>query len=104
MVIAAPMPSMPVRFWNDPDGSRYHDAYFDTFPGIWRHGDWMTVTTNGTYIVHGRSDSTINRGGVRMGSADIYAGHRLPPRDRRQPGHRRRTAQTVTTTCRCSSS
>ena len=72
MVITAPMPSMPVRFWNDPDGTRYHDAYFGTFPGIWRHGDWMTVTADGTYVVHGRSDSTINRGGVRMGSADIY--------------------------------
>ncbi|HMD91079.1 MAG TPA: acetoacetate--CoA ligase [Trebonia sp.] len=72
MVITAPMPSMPVRFWNDPDGSRYRDAYFGTFPGVWRHGDWMTVTADGTYVVHGRSDSTINRGGVRMGSADIY--------------------------------
>ena len=72
MVITAPMPSMPVRFWNDPDGSRYRDAYFGTFPGAWRHGDWMTVTADGTYVVHGRSDSTINRGGVRMGSADIY--------------------------------
>lgn len=72
MVITAPMPSMPVRLWNDPDGSRYHDAYFGTFPGVWRHGDWMTVTADGTYVVHGRSDSTINRGGVRMGSADIY--------------------------------
>ena len=73
MVIAAPMPSMPIALWNDPDGSRLRDAYFDTFPGVWRHGDWMTVTENGTYIVHGRSDSTINRGGVRMGSADVYA-------------------------------
>jgi acetoacetyl-CoA synthetase len=72
MVVTAPMPSMPVAFWNDPDGSRYRDAYFDTFPGVWRHGDWLTVTEEGTYIVHGRSDSTINRGGVRMGSADIY--------------------------------
>jgi acetoacetyl-CoA synthetase len=79
MVIAAPMPSMPVTLWNDPDGTRLRDAYFDTFPGVWRHGDWMTVTENGTYIVHGRSDSTINRGGVRMGSADIYAAvNRLP--------------------------
>ena len=73
MVITEPMPSMPVAFWNDVDGSRYRDAYFGTFPGVWRHGDWLTVTEEGTYIVHGRSDSTINRGGVRMGSADIYA-------------------------------
>lgn len=72
MVITVPMPWMPVRFWDDPDGARYRDAYFGTFPGVWRHGHWMTVTGNGTYIVHGRSDSTINRGGVRMGSADIY--------------------------------
>lgn len=73
MVITEPMPSMPVRFWNDPEGERYRDAYFDTYPGVWRHGDWMTVTRYGGYVVHGRSDSTINRGGVRMGSADIYA-------------------------------
>ncbi|MFZ2178326.1 MAG: acetoacetate--CoA ligase [Rhodococcus sp. (in: high G+C Gram-positive bacteria)] len=72
MVITASMPSMPIYFWNDPDGSRYHDAYFDTFPGVWRHGDWITITDNGTCRIHGRSDSTINRGGVRMGSADIY--------------------------------
>jgi acetoacetyl-CoA synthetase len=79
MVITEPMPSMPIRFWNDPDGSRYRDAYFDTFPGVWRHGDWMTVTRYGTYMVHGRSDSTINRGGVRMGSADIYDALRSVP-------------------------
>jgi acetoacetyl-CoA synthetase len=72
MVITAPMPSMPVGFWNDPDGSRYHDAYFDTYPGVWRHGDWITVNADGACRIHGRSDSTINRGGVRMGSADIY--------------------------------
>ena len=72
LVVTEPMPSMPVAFWNDPDGSRYRDAYFGTFPGVWRHGDWLT-SPRGTYIVHGRSDSTINRGGVRMGSADIYA-------------------------------
>jgi acetoacetyl-CoA synthetase len=72
LVITKPMPSMPIRFWNDPDGSRYHDAYFDTFPGIWRHGDWITITGHGSVIVHGRSDSTLNRHGIRMGSADIY--------------------------------
>lgn len=73
LVVTSPMPSMPVRFWNDPDGSRYRQAYFDTFPGTWRHGDWITITSRGTAVVHGRSDSTINRHGVRMGSADIYA-------------------------------
>ena len=72
MVITAPMPSMPIHFWNDPDGARYRESYFDTFPGVWRHGDWITITDRGTCRIHGRSDSTINRGGVRMGSADIY--------------------------------
>ncbi|WP_228001431.1 acetoacetate--CoA ligase [Nocardia australiensis] len=72
MVITAPMPSMPISFWNDPGGDRYRDAYFDHYPGVWRHGDWITMKSDGSCIVHGRSDSTINRGGVRMGSADIY--------------------------------
>lgn len=70
-VVTAPMPSMPVAFWNDPDGSRYREAYFDAFPGIWRHGDWVTRHEDQSYVIHGRSDSTINRGGIRMGSADI---------------------------------
>ncbi|WP_406233476.1 acetoacetate--CoA ligase [Nocardia sp. NBC_01009] len=79
LVITAPMPSMPVRFWNDPDGTRYHDAYFDMFPGVWRHGDWITITDRGSVVVHGRSDSTLNRHGIRMGSADIYQSvERLP--------------------------
>jgi acetoacetyl-CoA synthetase len=73
LVVTKPMPSMPLRFWNDPDGARYHDAYFATFPGVWRHGDWMEVTDRGSVIVSGRSDSTLNRNGVRLGSADIYA-------------------------------
>ncbi len=73
LVVTAPMPSMPLYFWNDPDGQRYRSAYFDVFPGVWRHGDWVTITARGTAIIHGRSDSTINRRGVRMGSAEIYA-------------------------------
>ncbi len=73
LVVLAPMPSMPLRIWGDEDGSRYADAYFDVYPGVWRHGDWMTLTSRGTAIVHGRSDSTLNRHGVRMGSADLYA-------------------------------
>lgn len=73
LVVLAPMPSMPLRIWGDEDGTRLRDAYFDTYPGVWRHGDWVTVTSRGTAIVHGRSDSTLNRHGVRMGSADIYA-------------------------------
>lgn len=72
LVITEPMPSMPVAFWNDLDGARYRAAYFDTYPGAWRHGDWITRTAHGSIIVHGRSDSTLNRHGIRMGSADIY--------------------------------
>ena len=78
MVITAPMPSMPIGFWDDPDGSRYRAAYFDhewddgPAPGVWRHGDWATVTSRGSVIIHGRSDATLNRHGIRMGSADIY--------------------------------
>ncbi len=67
------MPTMPVMLWDDPDGSRYRATYFDVYPGIWRHGDWVTITERGTMIIHGRSDATLNRNGVRMGSADIYA-------------------------------
>lgn len=72
LVIVSPMPSMPLRIWGDDDGTRYAEAYFDTYPGVWRHGDWMTLTARGSVVVHGRSDSTLNRHGVRMGSADIY--------------------------------
>lgn len=79
LVITKPMPSMPVKFWQDPDGSRYRGAYFEMFPGVWRHGDWITVTERDSIVVHGRSDSTLNRHGIRMGSADIYqAVERLP--------------------------
>jgi acetoacetyl-CoA synthetase len=73
LVVTAPMPSMPLYFWNDPDGVRYREAYFDPWPGVWRHGDWLEVTGRGTCLITGRSDSTLNRGGVRMGTADVYA-------------------------------
>jgi acetoacetyl-CoA synthetase len=73
LVVTRPMPSMPLAFWNDPDGARYREAYFSTFPGVWRHGDWMRRTPRGSLVVSGRSDATLNRGGVRLGSADIYA-------------------------------
>ena len=74
LVIAAPMPSMPVSFYGDDTGSsRYREAYFAVFPGAWRHGDWVTETAAHGFVVHGRSDATINRGGIRMGSADLYA-------------------------------
>ncbi len=72
LVITKPMPSMPVGFWGDPSGERYRDSYFSMYPGIWRHGDWIEITDRGTGIIFGRSDSTINRGGVRMGTSEIY--------------------------------
>ena len=72
LVITEPMPSMPLRLWGDDDGSRYRASYFEMFPGIWRHGDWIELTERGTAIISGRSDATINRGGVRMGTAEIY--------------------------------
>ena len=73
LVITQPMPSMPIDFWNDPDGERYRSSYFEMFPGVWRHGDWIKITERGTAVIYGRSDSTINRGGVRMGTSEIYS-------------------------------
>jgi acetoacetyl-CoA synthetase len=73
LVIGAPMPSMPVRFWNDPAGTRLREAYFEDYPGKWRHGDWVRATPRGSFVIYGRSDSTLNRGGVRMGTADFYS-------------------------------
>jgi acetoacetyl-CoA synthetase len=72
LVIRKPMPSMPVCFWNDPDGERYRSAYFDEYPGVWRHGDWILFTERGSCVITGRSDATLNRGGVRMGTAEFY--------------------------------
>ena len=72
LVITEPMPSMPVFFWKDPDGERYRESYFSVYPGVWRHGDWIEITERGTAIITGRSDSTINRGGIRMGTSEIY--------------------------------
>jgi len=72
LVVTEPMPSMPIRFWGDEDGSRYRESYFEMFPGIWRHGDWLELTRRGTAVIYGRSDSTINRGGIRMGTSEIY--------------------------------
>src|ERR671933_696686 len=66
------MPSMPVGFWNDRDGSRYRESYFSFLPGVWRHGDWLRLTSRGTAVIEGRSDSTLNRQGVRIGTAEIY--------------------------------
>ncbi|HVV90867.1 MAG TPA: acetoacetate--CoA ligase [Solirubrobacterales bacterium] len=72
LVITGPMPSMPLFLWGDTDGSRYRESYFGMFPGVWRHGDWIEITDRGTAVIHGRSDSTINRGGIRIGTAEIY--------------------------------
>jgi acetoacetyl-CoA synthetase len=72
LVIEAPMPCMPIGFWNDPDGARYRSSYFEDFPGVWRHGDWLTITSRGSGIISGRSDATLNRGGVRMGTSEFY--------------------------------
>jgi acetoacetyl-CoA synthetase len=72
LVITAPMPSMPVGLWGDEDGTRYREAYFSTYPGVWRHGDWLTITERGSCVVSGRSDATLNRGGVRIGTAEFY--------------------------------
>jgi len=72
LVVTEPMPSMPVSFWGDEDGSRYRASYFEMFPGVWRHGDWIEITSRGTAVIYGRSDSTINRSGIRMGTSEIY--------------------------------
>src|SRR5215207_9469965 len=72
LVITEPMPSMPLYLWNDPDGERLRESYFDVFPGVWRHGDWIKIKPEGSAVIYGRSDSTINRGGVRMGTSEIY--------------------------------
>jgi acetoacetyl-CoA synthetase len=72
LVVTEPLPSMPVFLWGDSDGSRYRETYFDRYPGVWRHGDWIKITSRGTAVIYGRSDATINRGGVRMGTSEIY--------------------------------
>jgi acetoacetyl-CoA synthetase len=72
LVLTEPLPSMPLYLWNDPHGERYRDSYFSTWPGVWRHGDWVEITPRGSCIITGRSDSTLNRGGVRMGTAEFY--------------------------------
>ena len=115
LVIRQPMPSMAVGFWNDPDGARYRAAYFDHYPGVWRHGDWIMFTERGSCVITGRSDATLNRGGVRLGTSELYSvvedlddvvdslvvhleeGGRAHPvrRPARGPGARRRHAQRI---------
>ncbi len=72
MVITSPMPSMPIYFWNDPDKKRYRESYFEDFPGVWRHGDWIRITPRNGVVIYGRSDATLNRGGIRIGTSEIY--------------------------------
>jgi acetoacetyl-CoA synthetase len=72
LVCTRPFPSMPIAFWNDPDGSKYRGAYFEHFPGVWRHGDWARLTEHDGLVISGRSDATLNPGGVRIGTAEIY--------------------------------
>lgn len=79
MVITKPMPSMPIYFWNDPQGNNYYNSYFDTFPGVWRHGDWIRLSPRKGLVIYGRSDATLNRHGVRIGTAEIYNALNLVP-------------------------
>jgi acetoacetyl-CoA synthetase len=72
LVLTEPLPSMPVRFWNDRDDRRYRASYFESYPGVWRHGDWIKITSRGTCVISGRSDATLNRAGVRIGTAELY--------------------------------
>jgi acetoacetyl-CoA synthetase len=73
LVCTRPLPSMPLQFWNDPGNERYLSSYFDVYPGIWRHGDWIRFTQRGSCVITGRSDATLNRGGVRLGTSELYA-------------------------------
>ena len=98
LVITEPMPSMPLFLWGDEDGERLRESYFSMYPGVWRHGDWIRITPRGGAVIYGRSDSTINRQGVRMGTSEIYraagarrggarrARRRRPRRDERGEG------------------
>lgn len=79
LVCTKPMPSMPLYFWNDPENQRYHESYFAMYPGVWRHGDWIRITSSGGAIIYGRSDATINRHGIRMGTSELYRAVELQP-------------------------
>ena len=104
LVLTAPLPSMPVFFWNDPDGARYRESYFEMYPGVWRHGDWIRITERGSAVIEGRSDSTLNRQGIRFGTSELYGVVERLPEVARQPRHRAGAARTAATGCRCSSS
>jgi acetoacetyl-CoA synthetase len=87
LVCTAAFPAMPVGFWNDPDGAKYHAAYFDRFPNVWCHGDFVELTTNEGMIIYGRSDAVLNPGGVRIGTAEIYRQVEQLPEVARVAGH-----------------
>ena len=103
LVCTKPFPSMPVGFWNDPDGAKYHNAYFERFPGVWHHGDFAEWTEHGGIVIQGRSDATLNPGGVRIGTAEIY---RQVEQTRRGQGEPLSSGRTWIATCAwcCSSS
>ena len=88
LVLTAPLPSMPLFFWNDPDGTRYRESYFEMYPGVWRHGDWIRFTEHGSAVIEGRSDSTLNRQGIRFGTSELYGVVEGMPEIQRQPRHR----------------
>ena len=93
LVVTEPMPSMPLRLWGDDDGTRLHSSYFAEFPGVWRHGDWVKITSRSSAVVYGRSDATLNRGGVRMGTAELYRVVDAVDGVARQPGRRHERAR-----------
>ena len=93
LVVRRPLPSMPLFFWGDRDGSRLRESYFAVFPGVWRHGDWVKVTDRGSVVIYGRSDATLNRGGVRVGTAEFYRVLEEIPGSGRQPHRRHRPAR-----------
>src|SRR5690606_32507723 len=104
LVVTKPMPSMPVRFWGDDDGSRYRAAYFDERPGVWTHGDLLEITRSGGLIIGGHSDATLNRGGVRIGTAEIYrAVERLPEVTDSRVVHREERARVIMCVTRAAS-
>ena len=104
LVITEPMPSMPVGFWNDADGSRLREAYYETYPGVWRHGDWVKFAADGSCVIYGRSDSTLNRGGVRMGTSEFYRVVEDAARGRRTRSSSTPRRPASRASCCCSSS
>ena len=103
LVLTAPLPSMPVGFWNDPDGTRYRESYFEMYPGVWRHGDWIRITERGSAVIEGRSDSTLNRQGIRFGTSELYGVVEACPRSPTASSSAW-SCRAAGTGCRCSSS